>query len=169
MYAPRLSADILNAKTKAESEGKVFSDLNRAQAGLPAIVDLVVNLKGLSNVASSTLGKRGFDAVVRELGFGSTEGGTARAKYIAVVANNLLPLLKTTFGGAFSVEEGNRLLATLGSPNLDANARNAELDAFLESKISQIDGLRAQASTIETKDNTSLPAASSGFKILSVE
>ena len=167
LYAPRLAADILNAKTKAESEGKVFSDLNRAQAGLPAIVDLVTNLKALSNVASSTLGKRGFDAVVRELGFGSTKGGTARAKYIAVVANTLLPLLKTTFGGAFSVEEGNRLLATLGSPNLDANARNAELDAFLESKISQIEGLRAQASTIETKDNTSPPGKFEGFSILS--
>mgnify|MGYP003632285547 CR=1 FL=1 len=172
-YAPRLAADIEAAKTTAENEGKTFSALNKAEAGLPAIRDLVSNLKGLSEVASSTLGKRAFDTVVRELGFGSTEGGTARAKYIAVVANTLLPLLRETFGGAFSVEEGNRLLATLGSPNLDARARNAELDAFLEAKISQLKGLKSQAEIINTGNNAtppdSPPAESGGFKILSVE
>jgi hypothetical protein len=167
IFAPKLAAAIQVAKTKAESEGKVFSDLAKAEAGLPGILDLVANLKGLSNVASSTLGKRGFDVVVRELGFGSTKGGTARAKYIAVVANTLLPLLRLTFGGSFTEDEGEKLLATLGSTNLDANARNAELDAFLESKISQIEGLRAQASTIETKDNTSPPGKFEGFSILS--
>ena len=169
VFAPRLAAAIQTAKTKAESEGKVFSDLARAEAGLPAVKDLIIQLKDLSEISTSNLSGRAFNSVVRELGFGATEGGTARAKFIAIVDNTLLPLLKQTFGAAFTVSEANQLKATLGDPNLSAGERNAQLDAFIENKTNEVRGLKRQAATISTEENASAPVSSGGFKILSVE
>jgi hypothetical protein len=169
VFAPRLAAAIQTAKTKAESEGKVFSDLAKAEAGLPAVKDLIVQLKDLSEISTSNLSGRAFNSVVRELGFGATEGGTARAKFIAIVDNTLLPLLKQTFGAAFTVSEANQLKATLGDPNLSAGERNAQLDAFIENKTNEVRGLKRQAATISTEENASAPVSSGGFKILSVE
>jgi hypothetical protein len=167
IFAPKLAAAIQVAKTKAESEGKVFSDLAKAEAGLPAVKDLIVQLKDLSEISTSNLSGRAFNSVVRELGFGATEGGTARAKFIAIVDNTLLPLLKQTFGAAFTVSEANQLKATLGDPNLSAGERNAQLDAFIENKTNEVRGLKSQAATIDIEDNTSPPDKFKGFTILS--
>ena len=49
-----------------------------------------------------------------------------------------LPLLKPTFGAAFTVAEGESLKATMGDPNATPEEKMAQLDAFIEQKMRTI-------------------------------
>ena len=88
----------------------------------------------LATIATSTMGGRTFDFASRELGFGSTKGATARAKFVATIANQVLPLLKPTFGGSFSIQEGQELKASLADPDVSPEEKLAQLTAFLDQK-----------------------------------
>ena len=68
----------------------------------------------------------------------STAGAVARAEYIATVANEILPLLRQTFGAAFTAAEGESLKATLGDPNSSPAEKDAQLKAFIAAKERQI-------------------------------
>ena len=132
-------------KSRAKSESDDESTLRNLESNLPVLYDVVGNLKELGRVATYTKAGRAYDAVARELGFKVPEGATARAKYIATVDNEILPLLKATFGAAFTQKEGESLKATLGDPNLSPEEKNAQLDAFIEQKERQVQGLRDKA------------------------
>ena len=127
------------AKKEAKDRGETFSDLENAKAALPGLVNVVDQLRGLSSVATSTIGGNVFDFAVKESGFGATEGATAKAKFVAIINNQVLPLLKQTFGGAFSVAEGESLKATMGDPNASTEEKLAQLDAFIEGKYREIE------------------------------
>lgn len=141
----RTKAGIARAVKLAESEakerGEVLTDFDRAQAALPGLEKVVAELRELSNVATSTVGGKIFDTAAKELGFGATKGATARSKYVAIVRNQILPLLKQTFGAAFTASEGEALMATLGDPDSSPAQKQAELDAFIEQKRSQVQEL----------------------------
>jgi len=130
----------VEGKSMAEDKQKLL-DL---ESTLPGLYDVVDNLKELGQIATYTKKGKLYDAAVRELGFGATEGATARAKYIATVDNEILPLLKQTFGAAFTFQEGQSLKATLGDPDLSADEKNAQLDAFIEQKVRQAKSLRGK-------------------------
>lgn len=127
------------AKKEAKDRGETFSDLENAKAALPGLVNVVDQLRGLSSVATSTIGGNVFDFAVKESGFGATEGATAKAKFVAIINNQVLPLLKQTFGGAFSVAEGESLKATMGDPDASTEEKLAQLDAFIEGKYREIE------------------------------
>lgn len=131
---PQIERAVIKARTEAKAKGEAFTDLTRMQAALPGLRDTVDQLKDLALIATSTLGGRVFDTAVKELGFGATTGGTALAKFIGVVNNQVLPLLKPTFGGSFSVQEGESLKATMGDPNATPEEKLAQLDAFIGQK-----------------------------------
>lgn len=135
-------ADIERSIAQAKKEGtltgedtQLYDDIN---AQLPALYDVVDNLRELADVATYTKGGRAYDVAVKELGFKPTEGATARAKYIATVDNEVLPLLRQTFGAAFTAQEGQSLKATLGDPDASPAEKQAQLDAFIESKVRQM-------------------------------
>tara|TARA_R110000850_G_scaffold212628_1_gene338380 strand:- start:371 stop:1015 length:645 start_codon:yes stop_codon:yes gene_type:complete len=130
---------VILAESKAKETGAVLTDLSRATAALPALEVVTGQLKELAQVATSTLGGRIFDSAIKEIGLGSTEGATAKAKFVAIVNNQVLPLLKQTFGGAFTVAEGEALKATLGDPNSDPEEKSAQIDAFIDSKVREIE------------------------------
>jgi len=131
---PQIEAAVTRARGRAKSAGETFTDLARAQAALPGLRETVSQLKDLAILATSTLSGRVFDTAVKELGFGSTKGATAKAKFIAVVNNQVLPLLKPTFGAAFTVQEGESLKATMGDPNATPEEKLAQLSAFIDQK-----------------------------------
>ena len=54
---------------------------------------------------------------------------------IAIVDNQILPLLKQTFGPAFTDQEGESLKATLGDPDATPDEKMAQLDAFIDAKM----------------------------------
>lgn len=128
---PEIKAAVKLAEKEAQSKGEVSSELNSAKAALPGLKKVVSNLKSLSGDATFTLAGRGFNAIAKELGF-STKGSTARSAMVAMVDNQVLPLLKPIFGAAFTAAEGDRLRNAFLDPDSTPDSRIASLNAFQE-------------------------------------
>ena len=125
---------------------------------MPGLTDAVGQLKDLAVIATSTFGGKLFDGAVKQTGFGSTKGATARAKFIAIVNNQVLPLLKETFGAAFTATEGEALKATMGDPDASPEEKIAQLDAFIDQKSRSIETNERQLD--QTEENFA------GFKVV---
>lgn len=138
-YMPQIQSAVKTAESKATSEGETLSELNRTKAAMPGLMQAVADLRELAPLATSTLGGKIWDSAVKETGFGATEGATARAKFVAIIDNQMLPLLKETFGAAFTAQEGESLKATLGDPDATPDEKMAQLDAFIDQKMRNIE------------------------------
>ena len=57
---------------------------------------------------------------------------------MSYVRNEVLPLLKRTFGGNMSIVEGEKLESTLGDPNASPGEKDAALRAFILSKTAEV-------------------------------
>ena len=134
--------------SKAKEEGSQKSKLQWAGQ-----VDTVGELKELAVMATSTLGGRAWDVIVKESGFASTKGATARAKFIAIVNNQVLPLLKQTFGGSFSIQEGQELKASMGDPDASPTEKMAQLQAFIDQKYRTMEAKQNQFDQMNTNLN----------------
>jgi len=132
---PQIRADIKAAEVEATGKGESLSSYKKATAALPGLKEVVGRLKSLSDMATYTYGGRAFDEVVKQLGFGSTEGGTARVQMRSIVDNQVLPLLRETFGAAFTKAEGDSLRETMLDLDSTPEAKKATLDAFIEQKM----------------------------------
>ncbi len=146
-FKPQIEAAVTTAKALAKDRGETFTELNQMQAALPSLNETINSLRELAPIATSTLSGNIFDTVTKEAGFGSTEGATAKAKFIAIINNQVLPLLKPTFGAAFTVQEGESLKATMGDPNATPAQKMAQLDAFIAQKIRDIESKQRQLGT----------------------
>ena len=140
----RIKEKVKEAETKAKAKGEALTELDQMEAALPLLMESIGELRDLAEVATYTTGGKIWDTVVKESGFGSTEGATARAKFIAIVDNQVLPLLKPTFGAAFTVQEGESLKATMGDPDATPEAKMAQLDAFIAQKVRDIRSKKRQ-------------------------
>ena len=160
-FAPQIAKAVKLAEAKAKEEGDVLNDLARAEAGLPGLIKATESLKELASAATSTYGGRFFDAIAKESGWGSTKGANARAKYIAIIDNQVLPLLKQTFGGAMTEGEGLRLSNTLGDPNASPEQKILQTEAFIDQKRRDIETLKNQTPTTEAGINEF-----AGFKVV---
>jgi hypothetical protein len=148
---PSIRADIKRAEKDAQSKGESLSELSSARAAMPGLRTVVNNLKALSSDATFTLAGKAFNTVAKELGF-STKGDTARSAMIAMVDNQVLPLLKPIFGAAFTAAEGDRLRNAFLNPDSTPDSRVASLNAFLEQ----------MERNIETKEREAGGAAQQG-------
>lgn len=126
------------ASAAAAARGETLTDLARSEAALPGLRNAVAQLRELAPIVTSTIAGKIFDVSAKELGFGSTKGANARAKFIAIINNQVLPLLKPTFGGSFTVTEGDELKATLGDPDATPTQKMEQLDAFIDQKVRDI-------------------------------
>jgi hypothetical protein len=144
-YKPAIAGAVRLAEKAATEQGDVLTDLARAEAGLPGLIEATDNLKELASVATSTLGGRFFDVIAKESGWGTTKGANAKAKYIAIIDNQVLPLLKQTFGGAMTEGEGLRLSNTFGDPNASPEQKMLQTEAFIEQKLRDIERLKTQS------------------------
>jgi len=138
-FKPQIEKAVIKARTAAKRKGEALSELNQARAALPGLTNAVDQLRELSTIATSTIGGKIFDSAVKQTGFGATKGATARAKFIAIVNNQVLPLLKPTFGAAFTVQEGEALKATMGDPDASPEEKMVQLDAFINQKMRDIE------------------------------
>ena len=144
-YKPAIAGAVRLAEKAATEQGDVLTDLARAEAGLPGLIEATDNLKELASVATSTLGGRFFDVIAKESGWGTTKGANAKAKYIAIIDNQVLPLLKQTFGGAMTEGEGLRLSNSFGDPNASPEQKMLQTEAFIEQKLRDIERLKTQS------------------------
>ena len=133
-----IEAAVTLAREDAQSIGEALTELQIANASMPSLVSVVEELKQLAPLATSTIGGNVFDFAVKELGFGSTEGSTAKAKFSSVINNQILPLLKQTFGAAFTKAEGDELKATMGNVDATPEEKIAQLNSFIDGKIREI-------------------------------
>ncbi len=145
LHKPAITRAVKLAEKEATERGDVLTDLARAEAGLPGLIEATNSLKELATAATSTYGGRLFDTILKETGWGSTKGANARAKYISVIDNQVLPLLKQTFGGAMTEGEGLRLSNTFGDPNATPEQKMLQTEAFIEQKVRNIEALKRQS------------------------
>jgi hypothetical protein len=124
---------------------------------LPGLGKVVAELGQLAETATYTVAGQGWDEAVKQLGMEPSGAAIARTKYIAMVDNQVLPLLRDTFGAAFTVKEGETLRATLGDPNKSPKEKQAVLEAFIEQKVRDVEAMESR-----------IPAAG-GYTVLGVE
>lgn len=130
-------------------EGKAAAEVNASLASLesklPGLQQVVDELYVLSDKATYTSTGKLIDQVIRETGQVPSEAAIARTEFISKIDNQVLPLLRDTFGAAFTVEEGDRLRATLGDPDKTPAEKKAVLNSFIEQKKRDLAALQAQA------------------------
>lgn len=128
---------------KAAGEVAVLADsVSSKMPGLRTVVD---TLSSLADTATYTQSGQAMDSVKRELGLPVGQGAIDRASYIAIVDNQVLPLLRDTFGAAFTEREGATLRATLGDPNKSPAEKKAILDAFIAQKERDVAAMATQS------------------------
>lgn len=147
---PIVKDNLTPARDAAFGAGMGKVDVETTQAAdalaskMPGLKSVVSELGNLAKTATYTQTGQLFDAIVRETGQMPPEGAIARTKYIAMVDNQVLPLLRDTFGAAFTVKEGETLRATLGNPNVSPVEKQAILEAFIEQKVRDLDALQSR-------------------------
>jgi hypothetical protein len=124
---------------KSDAENVALAE--SVQSKLPGLRLVIEDLTNLADTATYTQSGQAMDAVKRELGLPVGQGAIDRASYIAIVDNQVLPLLRDTFGAAFTQREGESLRATLGDPNKSPAEKKAILNAFIAQKERDVAGM----------------------------
>lgn len=127
-------------KQQAETQESITSQTSK----LPRLEKTVSELSDLGKKATYTKGGQLVNELRRQAGLEPTEGAIARAEYIAKVDNQILPLLKDTFGAQFTEREGQTLRSTLGNPDLSPKEKDAVLKSFIEQKRRDIKNLQSK-------------------------
>lgn len=109
---------------------------------LPQLNETVAKLKELAPKATYTYIGQGVDFLGKQLVGKTTEGAEARAEYSAIVNNQILPLLRDTFGAQFTEREGAELRKTLGDLNASPDEKIAILEAFIAQKYADVESKR---------------------------
>lgn len=129
-------------KVTAKALGEEQAALADLESSLPRLEDVTQKLSALGKIATYTKAGQMTDAAARQAGLDMPRGAIARKEYNSMVDNEILPLLKQTFGAAFTVEEGKRLKDTLGDPDASPEEKDAVLRSFIDSKRAQIETKR---------------------------
>jgi len=142
------SPERLAKKKMAEESGKQRAEkealLASMESKMPNLESVATKLSALGKDATYTYAGRTYDTAKRELGLDPSKGAIARAEYISTVDNEILPLLRDTFGAQFTQQEGESLKATLGDPNKSPAEKDAVLRSFIQTKKSSISGLKKE-------------------------
>jgi hypothetical protein len=134
----RIKSAVKEAEVIAKARGETVTELTKAKAALPGIKEVVGQLKVLADDATFTLGGQAFNQVAKQFGY-SVDGDTARSSMIALIDNQVLPLLRPIFGAAFTKAEGDSLKQALANPDSTPESRKAQLDAFLNQMVRNIE------------------------------
>lgn len=142
------AGQIKQQEAQAQEVGKRLGEaqgtLTFLDANMPKLEEVTNRLGQLADTATYTMAGRGADFLNRELDRTPRQGAVDRAEYIATVDNEVLPLLRDTFGAAFTVKEGESLRATLGDANKSPAEKDAVLKAFINQKKAQVQALQRQ-------------------------
>lgn len=136
-YAENFGGSI--GTTKGKAAGEAANLLADYQSSLPRLEQVVGELSGLGKTATYTIAGQTLDSAKRQAGLPVGEGAVTRTEYISKVDNEVLPLLRQTFGAAFTQKEGESLKATLGDANKSPEEKDAVLRSFIATKQAQIE------------------------------
>lgn len=135
---PKIANLVANQTEQGKEAGIAAAGLSQAQATLPQLEETANKLNELGQKATYTYAGQTKNAVMRQLGMVLPEGAVKRAEYIAYVDNQVLPLLRQTFGAQFTQKEGESLKVTLGDPNKSPEEKDAVLRSFIANKQATI-------------------------------
>ena len=136
---PSTRAAQAEAAVVGKDIGEKKSELSEMTANLPRLETVATQLSALGKTATYTKAGQAQDIARRELGLDPRAGAVSRKEYIAKVDNEVLPLLRATFGAQFTQKEGESLKVTLGDPNVSPAEKDAVLRSFIDSKRAQIE------------------------------
>jgi hypothetical protein len=140
-----------NEITQTTEKNKKYEDLNRMESKIPELFSSVQKLSSIGEDATYTRLGSLKDEVLKETGFGATKGAVASSKYMATVRNQVLPLLRETFGAQFTVKEGESLLETLGAGYKSPAEKNAVLQSFIDQKVASVNSERRRVGLPEVR------------------
>jgi hypothetical protein len=143
-YVPKDVAGEAAEKKFGTGQGEARSTLASVSGKMPGLEIVVKKLDDLAGKATYTYGGQALDEARRQFGMEPRESAIARAEYVSIVDNQILPLLRDTFGAAFTAKEGESLRATLGDPNKSPKEKQAVLRSFIEQKRRNIEALQRQ-------------------------
>lgn len=141
---PQIKQGEARAAEVGKRQGEAVGSLQFLEANMPKLEQVVGKLSNLGKTATYTTGGRIYDAGRKELGLDPRQSAIDRADYVATVDNEILPLLRDTFGAQFTVKEGETLRNTLGDPNKSPQEKDAVLRAFIDQKRTQVESLYRQ-------------------------
>lgn len=143
----------------AKSDAETRSEYASIASKMPGLRKVVDQLGELGKKATYTLAGRTLDEGMKQMGMEPREAAVARAEYIAMVDNQVLPLLRDTFGAQFTQKEGETLRETLGDPNKSPAEKDAVLKAFIAQKerdVAALAGRTGQGGATDLKSKYGL-------------
>ena len=144
---PATQRDVAAGRAEGREGGLAEARLADYEAALPHLEKVVTDLSALGKKATYTLVGQGRDVIKRQLGMKVGEGATARVEYMKKVDNEVLPLLRQTFGAQFTLQEGRDLRTTLGDPDLSPEEKDAALIAFIDAQRAKIETAKRRVAT----------------------
>lgn len=150
-YAPQIKQQESKMGEIGKQEGEAAAKLQAMEAQYPNLINVTNQLSELGKKATYTKAGQARDILQREAGLPVGEGAIARSEYISKVDNEILPLLRQTFGAQFTEREGQALRATLGDPNKSPQEKDAVLRSFIAQKASEIESLKRQTGATESQ------------------
>ncbi|MGU3399228.1 hypothetical protein ACLBWS_05715 [Brucellaceae bacterium D45D] len=138
---PKNLANAEKEKAVGKAQGEAASSYTSMKSKLPGLEKVVSDLDKLADEATYTTAGQAVDWARRQAGMAPRNSALARTKYIAMVDNQVLPLLRETFGAAFTLKEGETLRATLGDPDKTPAEKKAVLEAFIAQKKRDVEAL----------------------------
>lgn len=123
-----------SAKKQSSNYAKDIDAYNSYVSKMPELKVTVNKLNELADTATYTKVGVAKDSVTRQLGMPVGKGAVARTEYTAMINNQILPLLRETFGAQFTEREGEALRQSLGDVNKSPAEKKAVLDSFIKQK-----------------------------------
>lgn len=144
------SAPIDNAGAASDTklgnaQGDARAAYNSMASKMPGLQAVVTKLDDLADKATYTGAGQMLDMGMKQIGLPPREAALARTEYISTVDNQVLPLLRDTFGAAFTEREGDSLRNTLGDPNKTPQEKKIVLHSFIEQKQRDLGALATQS------------------------
>jgi hypothetical protein len=155
---------INNAQSAADTKagaavGDARADYASMSSKMPGLESVVKQLDDLSEKATYTLAGQALNMGRTQLGMDPSEGQVARTQYQSIVANQILPLLRDTFGAQFTAREGDTLMATLGDPDKTPQEKQAVLKSFIEQKRRDVEAKAVQGGMAPAVPPAAAPSA----------
>jgi hypothetical protein len=144
-------------KVGGKALGEAKEGLLYAETNYPVMVDFVSKMNSLNDKATYTLAGQAYDKVKTQLGFEPRESALARTEGLAMINNQVLPMLRRMLGAAFTEKEGERVLKLYGDENSSPQERKVALNALLETSQLELNRLRGyvgQANGKKTQPTT---------------
>lgn len=141
---PKELAGAERAKVEGRGQGEAADTLRSIESKMPGLETVIKRLDDLSDKATYTAAGQATDFMMRQAGMQPRDSAVARAEYVSIVNNQILPLLRDTFGAQFTEREGNTLRETLGDPDKSPKEKQAVLKAFIEQKRRDVQALQSR-------------------------